>query len=258
MGFKGKKWILLLTLAILGLLCVGIGVFVVSRMNADTKTTLERPEGTQVILNLSTFSSVNAFSLDPPARSDLLYYGQDGELLKRHRRGEEVKGDFIVQTGNGDYYFYPSETVLSMAGIEKTFPNEVDTALRIRFGPDDLGYVQQTGTAYALFNVGARKDVYDGQYINISTWFASPIQMIAMTLCCPIFWTTSALTRRETALCAWSAPTAARTPSLRKTPWYMPPFPIRNLLPAMCWTKDFISFPIPACPTVIFLTAAPS
>ncbi len=173
MGFKGKKWILLLTLAILGLLCVGIGVFVVSRMNADTKTTLERPEGTQVILNLSTFSSVNAFSLDPPARSDLLYYGQDGELLKRHRRGEEVKGDFIVQTGNGDYYFYPSETVLSMAGIEKTFPNEVDTALRIRFGPDDLGYVQQTGTAYALFNVGARKDVYDGQYINVVR-FANP------------------------------------------------------------------------------------
>lgn len=119
------------------------------------------PDDAYLILHLSTNTLPYGINDDPC--SYILYYDENGKLIKSHKEYEEVIGDFMVSSDTADFYFLRNETVVAMKEeIRQAVSSDISIDT-INFGPSQVGFIEQYGTAYALMNVGTQ----NGQYINI-------------------------------------------------------------------------------------------
>lgn len=93
--------------------------------------------------------------------TQLYYYNEEGNEIGSFSIGEEIVGDFIVETNKGITYLFNNFSVVA----DYTDFKEVDdtTSLIVRNfnqGPDTSGYITSKDIVYSLINVGTR----DGQY----------------------------------------------------------------------------------------------
>lgn len=122
------------------------------------------PEDTSVIIHASTFTASGAIELFP--QSKIYYYNQNGEILAVANEPEEVGGEFIAESPENLCYFFKNHSTLSnqttVSDMENTSGTKIDN---IKFGPSQIGYLNEQDMFYSLINVGSMSTNTSYNYI---------------------------------------------------------------------------------------------
>lgn len=152
---------------IVSIVCVAT-IYLLSREdNSADQTDLLQPEGTHMVLHLSTYTL--PYGKQPIPCSLFLFYDANGTVIKQHKVDEEVVGDFVVQTDTANHFFFKNQTVVATSDSQLYTTKSDISISSTNFGPSQTGYIEDLDVAYALLNVGTQK----GQYINVLRFSSS-------------------------------------------------------------------------------------
>lgn len=140
-------------LIVLILLLVYMGRHKIERIFESSLLDVEMPADTAVILQTST---ITGYHLNFSPRSKIYFYNQNGEIVGSAYEPEEVLGDFIEESSKEICYFFKNHSVLTDGTSVKSLENSSGTTIEnTKFGPSQIGYIEEHDTFYSLFNAGA-------------------------------------------------------------------------------------------------------
>lgn len=153
----------LIWLIVLILLLVYMGRHKIERIFESSLLDVEMPADTAVILQTST---ITGYHLNFSPRSKIYFYNQNGEIVGSAYEPEEVLGDFIEESSKEICYFFKNHSVLTDGTSVKSLENSSGTTIEnTKFGPSQIGYIEEHDTFYSLFNAGA--EIENIAYSNI-------------------------------------------------------------------------------------------